>query len=107
MWGAFGDLADPANRRRLARPAILRFANDAFMEELMGALALHPEKLADWQARWETWEQPMTSPPAAARIPLNEPLSRRAVQLVRAPARSAVARGRAAEPGTGPMREIP
>lgn len=86
MWGAFGDLADADRRRRFARPAILRFANDAFMDELMGTLALHPEKLAEWQARWETWEQPMTRPPTAARLPLNEPLSRRAVQQVRAPA---------------------
>jgi hypothetical protein len=86
MWGAFGDLADPERRRRFARPAILRFASDAFMEELTGALALYPEKLAQWQARWESWEQPMTPPPAAARLPLNEPLSRRAVQQVRAPA---------------------
>ena len=86
MWGAFGDLADPEHRRRFAQPAILRFANDAFMDELMGALALYPEKISEWQARWETWEEPMTSPPTAARIPRNEPLSNHAVQLVRAPA---------------------
>lgn len=86
MWGAFGDLGDADRRRRFARPAILRFANDAFMDELMATLALHPEKLAEWQARWENWEQPMTPPPTAARLPLNEPLSRRAVQQVRAPA---------------------
>jgi hypothetical protein len=85
MWGAFGDLSDAAQRRRFARPAILRFATDSFMEEFMGTLAVQPEKMAQWQARWETWEEPMANPPAAP-IARNEPLSRRAIQLVRAPA---------------------
>jgi len=85
MWGAFGNLADDDNRRRFGQPAILRFANDAFMEELMGALAFHPEKVAEWKARWESWEEPMTNPPTAAHQPLSEPVSRRAVQLVRGP----------------------
>lgn len=86
MWGAFGDLADADQRRRFVRPAILRFANDAFMDEFMAVLALHPERLAEWQARWETWEQPMTPPPTAAGLPRNEPLSHRATGLARAPA---------------------
>lgn len=94
MWGAFGDLAGAAQRQRFARPAILRFATDSFMEEFMGTLALQPEKLAEWQARWETWEQPMASPPAAP-LARNEPLSRRAIQYVRAPALL----GRKAHPG--------
>lgn len=84
MWGAFGDLADADQRRRFVRPAILRFANDAFMDELMAVLALHPERLAEWQARWETWEQPMTPPPTAAGLPRNEPLTPRTVQRLRA-----------------------
>lgn len=86
MWGAFGDLSEADRRQRFARPAILRFASDAFMEELIGTLALQPEKMAEWHARWETWEQPMPAPSAAKRVPRNEPLSRRAVQLIRGPA---------------------
>lgn len=85
LWGGFGDLSDAANRNRFARPAILRFANDNFMEEMMGALALYPERLGEWVAQWESWEKPMKSPAAAAKLPLNEPLSLRDARLVRGP----------------------
>jgi hypothetical protein len=85
LWSGFGDLSDDANRSRFARPAILRFANDNFMEEMMGALALYPERLGEWVARWESWEKPMKNPAAAAKLPLNEPLSLRDTRLVRGP----------------------
>jgi len=104
MWGAFGDLGNADRRCRFARPAILRFATDGFMEELAGTLALHPEKLAEWEARWETWERPMASPSAAEQAPRNEPLSRRAVQLFRMPA--LLARGaRRNGPAVSPVQE--
>ncbi|MCK7496574.1 MAG: hypothetical protein MZW92_40910 [Comamonadaceae bacterium] len=52
LWGRFGDLAQAGNRERFARPAILRFAHDAFMDELLALLAYHPEHLDEWLARY-------------------------------------------------------
>src|SRR5204862_76900 len=64
-WGDVVDLAAPDQRKDFARPAILRFAHDRFMEELTGALAYQPEKLGEWRAQPETWEKPMHTPPSA------------------------------------------
>ena len=44
------------------QPAILRFANDSFMEELTSMLAQSPWRLSDWVAQPETWRQPMKAP---------------------------------------------
>lgn len=41
---------------RFHRPEILRFASDAFMDELETLLAEDPERLADRVAQQETWE---------------------------------------------------
>lgn len=62
LWHQMGDLSDPATQQRFVHPAILRFAGDEFMEELAGVLAYHPERLDEWQARFETWEKPMVRP---------------------------------------------
>ena len=54
------------------RPAILRFNHDDFMQEYFDTLQRHPERLAEWLARPETWRRPMSAPgreagpPAAA-----------------------------------------
>ncbi|MDA8018125.1 MAG: hypothetical protein MPN21_11825 [Thermoanaerobaculia bacterium] len=45
-----------AEHPRFHRPEILRFANDAFMDELEALLAEDPAGLADRVARQETWE---------------------------------------------------
>lgn len=42
-------------RTRFKAPALLRFANDAFMEELQRVLAHEPERLADYVAQQESW----------------------------------------------------
>ena len=55
MWGQSPDAANGAP----ARPAILRFASDAFMEELIAAMETRPEQLPAWLARPETWRAPM------------------------------------------------
>ncbi len=44
------------------RPALLRFANDDFMEEFISTLTTEPQRLGEWQAQPETWRRPMTSP---------------------------------------------
>ena len=81
LWGRFGDFAQAGNRERFARPAILRFAHDAFMDELFALLAYHPEHLDEWLARHETWERPMRAPPTAAKLSVPEPASRLRARL--------------------------
>lgn len=49
-----------------ARPAILRFDHDDFMQEYLDTLQRHPERLAEWLARPETWRDPMPAPGRAA-----------------------------------------
>jgi hypothetical protein len=82
-WGDVVDLAAPDQRKDFARPAILRFAHDRFMEELTGALAYQPEKLGEWRAQPETWEKPMHTPPSAAGLLLPEPVSKLSTKLAR------------------------
>jgi hypothetical protein len=89
MWSGFGALTADAQRQAFLRPAILRFAHDAFMDELMATLAYHPEKLGEWRAAYETWEKPMAAPPSAASFSLREPVSKLSVRLIRGAAQSA------------------
>lgn len=44
-------------RERLGQPAMFRFDNDSFMEELAGSLEKDPGSLKDLTARYETWIQ--------------------------------------------------
>lgn len=83
LWARFGDLSHSANRERFARPAILRFAHDTFMDELLALLAYYPEHLDEWLAQNETWERPMRTPPTAARLDLPQPVSHLSTRLTR------------------------
>jgi hypothetical protein len=82
-WGDLGDLSRPAIREEFLRPAILRFAHDGFMDELLSALAHHPQRLGEWRAQPETWDKPMRTPPTASLLALTEPVSTLSVQLAR------------------------
>lgn len=64
-----------AGRDEFQRPAILRFNTDAFMDELLSVMNYYPENLGEWRARPETWREPMATPPTAARLQPNQPLS--------------------------------
>lgn len=64
-------------------PAILRFDNDLFMEELLALLAHHPERLGEWVAQPETWRRPMATPPTAAQLNVTAPISRRSLEIAR------------------------
>jgi hypothetical protein len=56
LWGAAAEEAQGASRRaRLQRPAILRFASDSFMQDLLTLLENDPARLADLVAQPETW----------------------------------------------------
>jgi hypothetical protein len=62
FWAkALEDATDPA-RVIFRRPAILRFATDSFMEELMALLESDPARLPDYLARPETWRGPAPTP---------------------------------------------
>lgn len=66
LWGRFRSdsleagtfLADDQ-----ARPAILRFASDEFMDQLLALLAADPRQLGDLVARPETWRSPAGETP--------------------------------------------
>ena len=83
LWGPPPEALNGAT----GRPAILRFATDAFMEELLALTATRPEQLAAWLARPETWREPMPAPDTAGLAPLEPPSAARA-RLTR------IARGR-------------
>lgn len=83
LWARFGDLSQGVNRQCFARPAILRFSHDAFMDELLALLAYYPEHLDEWLAQNETWEQPMRTPPIVARLDLPQPVSQLKTRLTR------------------------
>jgi hypothetical protein len=64
LWARFGATAeDAATAADQARPSILRFATDEFMDELLATLARDPSKLDALVARPETWRAP-TAPRA-------------------------------------------
>lgn len=47
---------------QMARPVILRFSNDLFMDEMIAMLTHTPWRLTEWVARPETWRNPMPTP---------------------------------------------
>ncbi len=71
LWARARPPSMPAIESVVGRPAILRFASDAFMDELMEVLAESPSRLADWVAKPETWRRPMKTA-KTARQPAGE-----------------------------------
>ena len=55
--------AEAARADDQARPAILRFATDEFMEQLLAMLSSDPRKIGDVIARPETWRTPAGETP--------------------------------------------
>jgi hypothetical protein len=63
LWARFGaSIAAAAAAADQARPAILRFATDDFMEQMLGTLARDPSRLDQLIARPETWRAPAGDP---------------------------------------------
>ena len=60
LWTPSG-LADAG----FARPALLRFATDSFMDEYLAALERDPARIRTLTVRHETWRTPMERAPAA------------------------------------------
>jgi len=71
LWARFGAIPRSAVRAPdQFRPAILRFATDDFMDQIIGTLGRDPARLGDFLARPETWRTPMmtTEPDLAERV---------------------------------------
>jgi hypothetical protein len=63
LWARFGATTSAAARAAdQARPAILRFASDDFMDQVFGTLARDPSRLDALIARPETWRSPAAAP---------------------------------------------
>lgn len=68
LWGRFGNGYTAADQ---SRPALLRFASDEFMEQLLAMLANDPRKIGEVIARPETWRTPAgATPDLLERVPL-------------------------------------
>lgn len=61
--------ATAARRDQLRRPALLRFASDTFMEDLIALLERDPARLPDAVARYETWRDTVRRPDAVEAVP--------------------------------------
>jgi hypothetical protein len=81
LWGRFatGDVPGATSAQGVAafrtedqaRPAILRFDTDEFMDRLLALLAADPRRLGETLARPETWrDQAGGTPDLVARVPL-------------------------------------
>jgi hypothetical protein len=53
LWASVRDGDNPADN--IARPALLRFASDAFMDELFNVMQRDPARVSDYLAQAETW----------------------------------------------------
>jgi hypothetical protein len=82
-WRRLGDLRSSAARAQFLRPVIMRFAHDEFMDELLSVLSYEPWRLPEWQAEFETWEQPMQTPTVGDRPALTEPRSSLCARIYR------------------------
>lgn len=85
LWSRFGaDTATAAFSPEQARPAILRFGSDEFMEQIFAILERDPTRIDALLAREESWRKPMAdAPDLIERTPLP--------QLAKASARAAAA----------------
>jgi hypothetical protein len=79
------------------RPAILRFDNDSFMEEITALTAARPEALPAWLAVPETWREPAPPPPREGLTP-NRPLSQARAEATGHARRRGLIGGAAAKP---------
>jgi len=72
LWARFGaTVAAAASADDQARPAILRFASDEFMDQIIGMLARDPAQLDRLLARPETWRKPIQDgPDLIERVPV-------------------------------------
>ena len=73
-------LEDTGPKIRFKQPALLRFAEDSFMEKLQATLAANPAGLSDLVAIPETWREPAVgwqSPAPSGTLKLYQPVHQR------------------------------
>src|SRR5438876_6882594 len=75
LWGRFklanGDKDTSFRAADQARPALLRFTSDEFMQQLLAILAADPRQLSGLLAHPETWRNPSgETPDLVERVPL-------------------------------------
>ena len=75
MWKTDNHPNNSALTASFIQPAILRFANDSFMDELLAVLKYYPDYLPEWEAQPETWRELMPTPKITSLLKINEPLS--------------------------------
>jgi hypothetical protein len=77
LWNHVGSTPDANNRRIFRTPAILRFASDTFMQELIDMMNVDPHRMHELLAVPETWTAPpSTTAPAAPPTGLRLALTR-------------------------------
>ena len=83
LWARVRDGDNPAND--ISRPALLRFASDAFMDELLNVMQRDPARVSDYLAQAETWrgmpQQPGREELLAAPRPGQSPAAVGALQF--------------------------
>ena len=57
-----------ADKSHFGKPTILRFADDAFMDQFLAVLERSPTHIYDFVARPETWQEPAPTPSALSMI---------------------------------------
>ena len=113
LWGRFLPAPDkPASftASDQARPAILRFKSDDFMEQLLAILAADPSQLGEAIARPETWRHPSGELPVVSE-PAPGPRLARVLKRMRASAAAKSPLDASAdvseEPVNGVQRKLP
>jgi hypothetical protein len=112
LWGRFGSsVAAAAVAGDQRRPAILRFATDNFMDELLATLARDPSRIDALVARPESWRSPMKANAPLVEhtpVPLAAAQARRSRLALKAKAAVAATTSEAPDPNArGAARSLP
>lgn len=83
LWGSAIKRQEGTTTSLLTRPAILRFANDSFMEQFTAILDRDAAQLSELVAQRETWRGPVQTPATEQVLQPQKPKSSFAKQLAR------------------------
>ena len=107
LWGRFGVVASAAFRADdQARPALLRFASDEFMQQAIAMLDADPRRLGETLARPETWRNPSGEAPDLAE-PVRLPRVARALARLTTRAAVPTAIATTTATATAPVNGVP
>lgn len=105
LWAKVRDGDQPADN--IARPALLRFATDAFMDELFNVMQRDPARVSDYLAQAETWRGMPQQPGREELLAAPRPLANRARTLkTRAMARLGIGGGLLAQTAVSHMPAV-